>query len=87
VASITGKEPRALHTQLFIGEFNVVQGGPGDTSANAGRIAQVDGGHFWSSIGSEWNGERPDRALFELSDGAGPSRYWGRWGILDKRWT
>lgn len=68
--------------QIFITEFNVLQGGSGDTSAG-GQTDTVDGAiAFLSSIESMQR-ERLDRAfLFELKDGVGPTSYWGRWGIL-----
>jgi hypothetical protein len=71
-----------FNPQLFITEFNVLQGGAGDTSAN-GYTDTVQGAiAFLSSIESMQR-ERLDRALlFEFKDGQGPTSYWGRWGIL-----
>lgn len=68
--------------KIFITEFNVLQGGQGDTSSG-GKTDTVDGAiAFLSSIESMQR-ERLDRAfLFELKDGEGPKSYWGRWGIL-----
>jgi hypothetical protein len=71
-----------FNPQIFITEFNVLQGGAGDTSAGK-KTDTVDGAiAFLSSIESMQR-ERLDRAfLFELKDGPGPTSYWGRWGIL-----
>jgi hypothetical protein len=71
-----------FNPQLFITEFNVLQGGAGDTS-DMGYTDTVEGAiAFLSSIESMQR-ERLDRALlFELKDGQGASSYWGRWGIL-----
>jgi hypothetical protein len=68
--------------EIFITEFNVLQGGAGDTSAN-GYTDTVQGAiAFLSSIESMQR-EGLDRAfLFELKDGRGATSYWGRWGIL-----
>jgi Glycosyl hydrolases family 39 len=68
--------------QIFITEFNVLQGGSGDTSSGK-KTDKVDGAiAFLSSIESMQR-ESLDRAfLFELKDGPGPTSYWGRWGIL-----
>ena len=68
--------------QIFITEFNVLQGGAGDTSSG-GKTDTVESAiAFLSSIESMQR-ERLDRALlFELKDGQGPRSYWGRWGIL-----
>jgi hypothetical protein len=75
-----------FNPQLFITEFNILQGGSGDTSAN-GYSDTVEGAiAFLSSIESMQR-ERLDRAfLFELKDGPPPAgsteSFWGRWGIL-----
>ncbi|MEO5951132.1 MAG: glycosyl hydrolase, partial [Chloroflexia bacterium] len=68
--------------KIFITEFNVLQGGSGDTSSG-GKTDTVEGAiAFLSSIESMQR-ERLDKAfLFELKDGEGPKSYWGRWGIL-----
>lgn len=68
--------------KIFITEFNVLQGGAGDTSSG-GKTDTVEGAiAFLSSIESMQR-ERLDRAfLFELKDGEGFKSYWGRWGIL-----
>jgi hypothetical protein len=79
--TILSKYPQ-FTPELFITEFNVLQGGPGDTSAN-GNTDRVEGAiAFLASIESMQR-ERLDRAfLFELKDGAGYRPFWGRWGIL-----
>ncbi len=71
-----------FNPQIFISEFNILQGGSGDTSAN-GYTDTVEGAiAFLSSIESMQR-ERLDKAfLFELKDGLGSSSYWGRWGVL-----
>ncbi len=67
--------------ELFITEFNVLQGA-GDTSANA-YTDRVEGAIALLKAIESMQRERLNRAfLFELKDGQGPSRYWGRWGIL-----
>lgn len=67
--------------ELFITEFNVLQGS-GDTSAHA-HTDKVEGAIALLRAIESMQRERLDRAfLFELKDGQGPSRYWGRWGIL-----
>jgi hypothetical protein len=68
--------------QIFISEFNILQGGTGDTSSN-GYTDTVEGAiAFLSSIESMQR-ERLDKAfLFELKDGQGTKSYWGRWGVL-----
>jgi hypothetical protein len=72
----------SLHPQLFITEFNVLQGGPGDTSAHSDTDKVQGAIELLRSIES-MNRERLDRAfLFELKDGKGPADFWGRWGIL-----
>ena len=71
-----------LHPELIISEFNVQQGGPGDTSAD--HLTDKVGGaiNFLASVESMQR-ERLDQALlFELKDGMGPKAYWGRWGVL-----
>lgn len=83
------REARAITAQyshftpeLIITEFNVLQGGPGDTSANHATDTVQGAIAFLSSIESMQR-ERLDKALlFELKDGAGPQQFWGRWGIL-----
>jgi hypothetical protein len=71
-----------FNPQIFITEFNTLQGGPGDTSAN-GYTDTVDGAIAFLSSIEGMQREHLDRAfLFELKDGAGPKSYWGRWGIL-----
>lgn len=78
---ITARYPQ-FNPELMITEFNVLQGGAGDTSAN-GFTDRVEGaiGLLRSIEGMSW--ERLDRAfLFELKDGKGDRQYWGRWGIL-----
>ncbi|MEO8284823.1 MAG: glycosyl hydrolase [Chloroflexota bacterium] len=68
--------------EIFITEFNVLQGGAGDTSAGGYTDTAEGAIAFLSSIESMQR-ERLDRAfLFELKDGQGPKSYWGRWGIL-----
>lgn len=68
--------------QIFITEFNVLQGGSGDTSAGQ-KTDKVDAAIAFLSSIEGMQRERLDRALlFELKDGPGPSSYWGRWGIL-----
>jgi glycosyl hydrolase family 39 (putative alpha-L-iduronidase) len=68
--------------ELFITEFNVLQGGPGDTSANS-ATDKVEGAIAFLTSIEGMQRERLDRAfLFELKDGLGPKSYWGRWGIL-----
>jgi xylan 1,4-beta-xylosidase len=71
-----------FNPKIFITEFNVLQGGTGDTSSG-GKTDTTEGAiAFLSSIESMQR-ERLDRAfLFELKDGEGPESYWGRWGIL-----
>ena len=70
-----------FNPQLFITEFNVLQGS-GDTSADA-RTDKVEGAISLLKAIESMQRERLDRAfLFELKDGVGPSRFWGRWGIL-----
>jgi hypothetical protein len=72
----------SLNPQLFITEFNVLQGGAGDTSANSNTDKVKGAIELLRSIES-MNRERLDRAfLFELKDGQGPTDFWGRWGIL-----
>ncbi|HYP20966.1 MAG TPA: glycosyl hydrolase [Chloroflexia bacterium] len=81
VREIVGKYPQ-FSPELIITEFNVLQGGPLDTSAN-GATDTADGAiAFLASIESMQR-ERLDKALlFELKDGVGPRSYWGRWGML-----
>jgi hypothetical protein len=81
IREIAAKYPR-FSPELIITEFNVLQGGPLDTSAN-GATDTADGAiAFLSSIESMQR-ERLDKALlFELKDGVGPTSYWGRWGML-----
>jgi hypothetical protein len=68
--------------ELFITEFNVLQGGAGDTSAN-GYTDRVEGAIALLASIESMQRERLDRAfLFELKDGRGPKSYWGRWGIV-----
>ena len=68
--------------ELFVTEFNVLQGGPNDTSAH-GNTDRVDGAIALLASIEAMQRERLDRAfLFELKDGEGPKEYWGRWGIL-----
>jgi phage tail protein X len=68
--------------ELFITEFNVLQGGAGDTSAN-GSTDRVQGAIALLTSIESMQRERLDRAfLFELKDGQGPRSFWGRWGIL-----
>jgi Glycosyl hydrolases family 39 len=71
-----------FNPQIFITEFNVLQGGHGDTSAG-GRTDTVEGAIALLSSIESMQRERLDRALlFELKDGPGSTSYWGRWGIL-----
>jgi hypothetical protein len=71
-----------LNPQIFITEFNVIQGGADDTSF-MGRTDTVDGAIGFLTSLEGMQRERLDRALFfELKDGPGPRSYWGRWGIL-----
>ncbi|MDQ6695098.1 MAG: glycosyl hydrolase [Chloroflexota bacterium] len=71
-----------FHPELFVTEFNVLQGGRDDTSAG-GRTDTVEGAIAFLSSIEGMQRERLDRAfLFELKDGKGPKSYWGRWGIL-----
>ncbi len=71
-----------FNPELIISEFNVLQGGPGDTSARSATDTTEGAIAFLSSIESMQR-ERLDKALlFELKDGAGPKSYWGRWGML-----
>lgn len=71
-----------FNPELFITEFNVSQGGSGDTSAN-GRTDTAEGAIALLAAIESMQRERLDRAfLFELKDGLGPKDYWGRWGIL-----
>ncbi|HEY0072185.1 MAG TPA: hypothetical protein VGE04_19660, partial [Chloroflexia bacterium] len=81
IREIAAKYPQ-FTPELIITEFNVLQGGPLDTSAD-GATDTADGAiAFLSSIESMQR-ERLDKALlFELKDGAGPTSYWGRWGML-----
>lgn len=81
IRQIAAKYPQ-FNPELIITEFNVLQGGPEDISAN-GATDTVDGAiAFLSSIESMQR-ERLDKALlFELKDGLGPKPYWGRWGML-----
>jgi hypothetical protein len=68
--------------ELFITEFNVLQGGPGDSSAH-GYSDTVEGAIALMSSLESMQRERLDHALlFELKDGQGPRQFWGRWGIL-----
>ena len=72
----------ALSPQIFITEFNVIQGGANDTSF-MGRTDTVEGAIGFLTSLEGMQRERLDRALFfELKDGPGPRSYWGRWGIL-----
>jgi hypothetical protein len=81
VREIAGKYPQ-FSPELVITEFNVLQGGPLDTSANGATDTAAGAIAFLSSIESMQR-ERLDKALlFELKDGAGPKSYWGRWGML-----
>lgn len=69
--------------ELFITEFNVLQGGPGDSSANA-YTDRVEGAIALMSSLESMQRDRLDQALlFELKDGPGPRPFWGRWGILN----
>jgi hypothetical protein len=68
--------------KLFITEFNVRQGGAGDTSAN-GYTDTAHGAVEVLSAIEVMRRERLDGALlFGLKDGRGPREYWGRWGLL-----
>jgi hypothetical protein len=79
--AIIAKYPR-LSPEIFITEFNVLQGGPGDTSAY-GNTDRVQGAISLLASLESMGRERLDRAfLFELKDGKGPKSYWGRWGVL-----
>jgi hypothetical protein len=81
-AQLLDSDTRHLTPELFITEFNVLQGGPGDTSSNE-ATDKVDGAIAFLSTIETMQRERLDRAfLFELKDGRGPSTFWGRWGIL-----
>jgi hypothetical protein len=81
VREVLAKFP-AFQPELFITEFNVLQGGPNDTSAG-GKTDRASGAIALLASIESMQRERLDRAfLFELKDGAGPKRYWGRWGIL-----
>jgi hypothetical protein len=72
----------SLSPQIFITEFNVIQGGADDTSF-MGRTDTVEGAIGFLSSLEGMQRERLDRALFfEMKDGPGPRSYWGRWGIL-----
>jgi hypothetical protein len=74
-----------FNPQLFITEFNVQQGGIGDTSADGSTDTAVGAISLLSSIESMQR-ERLDRALlFELKDGPGPKPYWGKWGVLNSQ--
>jgi hypothetical protein len=76
------KYPEFSSVELFITEFNVLQGGEGDTSAN-GSTDRVQGAIALLTAIESMQRERLDRAfLFELKDGQGPRSFWGRWGIL-----
>jgi hypothetical protein len=78
---IIAKYP-GLDPEIIISEFNVLQGGAGDTSANGYTDTAQGAIAFLSSI-EGMQRDRLDRALlFELKDGPGPKSYWGRWGIL-----
>lgn len=82
--SILEKYPQ-FSPELFITEFNILQGGPGDTSANR-YTDTVEGAISLLASIESMQRERLDRALlFELKDGPGPTPYWGRWGILNNR--
>ncbi|MFL5732013.1 MAG: GH39 family glycosyl hydrolase [Chloroflexia bacterium] len=71
-----------LHPELFVTEFNVSPGGPGDTSAYEETDTVQGAIELLRSVES-MERERLDRALlFELKDGRGPASYWGRWGVL-----
>ena len=71
-----------LSPQIFISEFNVIQGGENDTSFMS-RTDTVEGAIGFLTSLEGMQRERLDRALFfELKDGPGPRSYWGRWGIL-----
>lgn len=81
VREIAAKYPQ-FSPELIITEFNVLQGGPSDTSANKATDTVEGAIAFLSSIESMQR-ERLDKALlFELKDGLGPQSYWGRWGML-----
>ncbi|MDQ3706843.1 MAG: glycosyl hydrolase [Chloroflexota bacterium] len=81
VRAIAAKYPQ-FSPELIITEFNVLQGGAQDTSANGATDTAVGAIAFLSSI-ETMQRERLDKALlFELKDGAGPRSYWGRWGML-----
>jgi hypothetical protein len=68
--------------ELFITEFNVLQGGAGDTSAN-GATDRAEGAIGLLRSIESMQREGLDRAfLFELKDGKGAREYWGRWGIV-----
>jgi hypothetical protein len=68
--------------QIFITEFNILQGGAGDTSAGQ-KTDKVDAAIAFLSSIEGMQRERLDLALlFELKDGPGATSYWGRWGVL-----
>src|SRR5205814_1724269 len=61
---------------------NVSPGGSGDTSAFS-RTDTAQGAIALMQSIESMQRERLDAALlFELKDGTGPARYWGRWGVL-----
>ncbi len=71
-----------FNPELIVSEFNVLQGGAGDTSAN-GYTDRVEAAIALMSSLESMQRERLDHALlFELKDGKGPRQFWGRWGIL-----
>ncbi len=81
VRAITAQHTR-FNPELIITEFSVLQGGPGDTSANHATDTAQGAIAFLASIESMQR-ERLDKALlFELKDGIGPKQFWGRWGLL-----
>jgi xylan 1,4-beta-xylosidase len=81
VKEIVGRYPR-FSPELFITEFNVLQGGQGDTSIDE-MSDKIEGAISLMRSIEVMQREGVDRAfLFELKDGEGPRRYWGRWGIL-----
>jgi hypothetical protein len=66
----------------MITEFNVLQGGPGDTSVGNASDSVMGAITLMRSV-EAFMRARLDRAFFfELKDGPGPAELWGRWGML-----
>ena len=81
VREVVAKHP-AFHPELIISEFSVATGGPNDTSQGGRSDGSGAGAYALSALAALERAGLDKALMFELKDGAGPSRYWGRWGLL-----